>query len=271
MTIAHRLVRDTRRPQYVGKRQGVIYGYNTLAQDSATGGQVEVGYVGQTIQPLASRDRQHRGLAPQPDGTPAKCQPWSDIIVGGVYIIEQGSWTCDEIDEREEFHIRRLRPRYNSTHNGSNEWRVPLAVAQRQRDERDRRAGLEPRDWSDCRPAKAPDKMSLASRLVRALTPTTAKRRKRRDTAVKWGALWAVVTILAVYGLNRAVDQPWMLDLRAAALAGLLPGPLWHGWAAHYLPGTRQTRRQRHTARLAAAVVIAVLLWFLAPVLGVAP
>lgn len=90
----------------------------------------------------------------------------------------------------------------------------------------------------------------------------TARQVRLRNTAAVWVSLWLAVTLLAAYGLNRAVDQSWLLDLRAAALAGLLPAPLWHMWQG-------RNRRIRLANRWVAAALAAAALWSLATPLGI--
>lgn len=127
--------------QRAERRLGIVYGFNILDPQTM---QVCVDYVGQTVQELGARERQHRGDDWSTDATE---QPWSDLIVGKPFIIEQGWWTQAELDERERFHIKRLQPRYNYVHNLDNAKRIPIPVARRQREERDRARGVQPLTW----------------------------------------------------------------------------------------------------------------------------
>jgi hypothetical protein len=133
-----------------GPCRGIVYGFNILDPDTR---EVRVDYVGQTVQRLDERERQHRG---QDLSTDAAEQPWSDLIVGKPFVIEEGRWTAVELDERERFHIHRLRPRYNYEHNLANPDRIPIPVARRQREERDRARGVPTPTWDrSCRPSAA--------------------------------------------------------------------------------------------------------------------
>lgn len=118
------------------RRRGAVYAIPTLAVDPngrPIPGAVVVGYVGQTRQTVKTRELQHRA-----------CQPFGDLILGGSWVVEEGTWTDAELDERERHHIRngvRLvgsgkpqRPIYNYEHNLDNPRRVEVwrAVQQRQ-------------------------------------------------------------------------------------------------------------------------------------------
>lgn len=127
------------------RRRSIVYGFNILDPKTRD---VRVDYVGQTVQDLSARERQHRGADLTVD---AMEQPWSDLIVGKPFIVEEGWWTAAELDERELFHIRRLRPRYNYTGNLANPDRIPIFEARRQREERDRAAGRVSPTWTKTR------------------------------------------------------------------------------------------------------------------------
>lgn len=183
--------------QRTTRRLGFVYAYDTLRTDAhgtpTTG--IEVGYVGKTVQRLNARDDQHRGLAPGPDGTPAKCQPFADLIVGGIRVVEQGVWTAEELAEREVFHIHRLKPRYNLVDNPSPE-RIPIFEARRHRDSRDRAKGVEPQSW-------------VSSRCT-SRKPLSRPAKRRLAIAATW-----LASIFAV----------WLL------LAALVPAPMpWQEW-----------------------------------------
>lgn len=226
-------LRRTPRQRTTG-RLGFVYAYDTLVVDehgmvANTG--IEVGYVGQTVQRLSARDDQHRGIAGGPDGSPAKCQPFSDLIVGSVRIVEQGMWTDAELDERERFHIERLRPRYNKSLNESNPLRVPIYVARQHRDARDAARGVAPQTWQ---PTRVPaSRRRLAKRVL--LSPLTW-----------WLAGWLTAAALLLFAVSWLADkagQNWTLgdrSLTAAALATASVGWLW--WR---LSGRRRWRRFR--------------------------
>ena len=95
-------------------------------------------------------------------------------------------------------------------------------------------------------------------------SPDSPRWQRRRNTALFWSGLWLVVVAVAVFLLNKAVDQPWPLDLRAAAIAGLLPAPLWHMWQG-------RNRRIRLANRWIAGGIAAAILWSLAVPLEIVP
>ncbi|MFD6565418.1 hypothetical protein [Micromonospora profundi] len=92
-----------------------------------------VGYIGQSRQTVWQREQQHR-----------EDQPFSDIIVGGSWTIEEGWWTQQQLDEREQHYIQHgvsllpgqkpQRPKYNIAGNRDNKDRIKPwdAVAHRQ-------------------------------------------------------------------------------------------------------------------------------------------
>ncbi len=218
--------------QRTARRLSFVYAYDTLRVDehgmvANTG--IEVGYVGKTVQRLSARDDQHRGIAGGPDGTPAKCQPFSDLIVGGIRIVEQGMWTEAELDERERFHIERLKPRYNHEHNGGNPLRVPIYVARQQRDARDAARGVTPQTWA---PPRAPARRRLVAKRVMC-SPWTW-----------WLAGWLAAVVGVLVAVSWAADksgQDLTLLVRAwtaaiVATAGV--GWLWWRWS-----GRRRWRR----------------------------
>lgn len=225
-------VRRIPRQRADARRLGIVYAYDTLKVDqrgvvSNTG--IEVGYVGKTVQKLSARDDQHRGIAGGPDGAPAKCQPWSDLIVGGVRILEQGMWTDAELADRERFWIEQLRPAYNHEFNLGNPGRVPIFVARRQRDVRDEARGVTAQQW-----APTPTRRRwwpLVTRLVRS----------------RW--LWRAVAFLAVLAaVSRAADeigQYWTFTTRLALASGVFAG-VWLWWR---LEGRRRWRRLKRAWR----------------------
>ncbi len=215
--------------QRTQRRLGTVYAYDTLCVDehglvANTG--VEVGYVGKTVQRLSARDDQHRGIAGGPDGTPAKCQPFSDLIVGGVRVIEQGMWTEEELAERERFHIGRLRPRYNHEFNGSNPLRVPIYVARQQRDARDAARGVVPQQWAPTR------------------QPARRWRRLLRSPWTWWLSGWlatVVGALVAVSWLSDRTGQDLTWQARAWVAVVVATGAV--GWLWWRLSGRRRWRR----------------------------
>lgn len=124
-------------------RPGAIYGYDVL--DPATGVVHVNDYVGQARDPVR-RDKQHRGQIPQRDGQ-IREQPWADLIVGGMRILEEGVWSDAEMDARELAWMAHCGSRINCQGN-TNPDRIPIYVQRQQRDARDIARGLAPRDWS---------------------------------------------------------------------------------------------------------------------------
>ncbi|MFY1686518.1 hypothetical protein [Plantactinospora sp. WMMB782] len=127
------------RPAAEVRRRGAVYGIPCWAVDEhgmPIVGQVVVGYVGQSRQTVKQREGQHRD-----------CQPFSDVIVGGSWTIEEGRWTDAEMDERERYYIRNgvvltpgqvpQRPVYNYEFNTDNPGRIEIwrAIKHRQRRE----------------------------------------------------------------------------------------------------------------------------------------
>lgn len=201
--------------QRAQRRLGIVYGINTLDPASGT---VEVGYVGQTVQALWQRERQHR-----------ETQPWSDLIVGQAYVIERGLWTCAELDAREAFHIKRLQPRYPYEHNLSNPRRIPVYVARRQRLERDRARGVVLTAW------QVPSRSLLGSWSPR-----------RRKAAVLVG-VWL---LLAVAGWAGAVIYVHVsLSAGAELGAGAALGVYFAAWRGRKPRRRRPTRRSRRRRR----------------------
>lgn len=147
------------RRTYQGRRDAYVYAYVGLKVDkygNLIDGELEILYVGQTVQTLAARDDQHDGTI-LPDGTLLKCQPWYDLVVGGIQIVERGVWTQGELDAREQFWIHKLGPRYNHDFNLALPNRIPIPEARRQREARCAALGIAPPVWSrDALPAAVP-------------------------------------------------------------------------------------------------------------------
>ena len=114
--------REIRRLPHPDAKRGVVYGYQVT--DPASG-RIVVGYVGQTRN-VEQRDRQHRSQ-----------QPWSDLIVGRVWILRDAYLTGRELDRAEARMIRKLRPLYNVMGQEDARWAVPRHVQKEQRAERD--------------------------------------------------------------------------------------------------------------------------------------
>lgn len=215
------------------RRPGIVYGVNIL--DPATG-QVHVDYVGQTRQQLLSRERQHRDD-----------RPFSDLIVGDAFVIEQGSWTDAELDEREVFHIKRLRPRMNHDDNLDNPARIPIWKQRQDRDARDRAKGLTPKPWPAPRfgapPARPVRRRKLSPRW-----------RRRRNWAISLASGWLVVTVLL-----------WLADAQVAAVD--VPGrtyPIVAAGLVALLPVSMVRRQRDRKFGVAVVIVATAVLWLIA-------
>lgn len=115
-----------------GRRPAVVYAYDTY--DEA--GEVELGYVGQTIRALEVRDEEHR-----------VGQPWADLIVpGSPRVLWEGTPTPAELDVIELRFIHDLQPRYNFEGQEGAPHATPKPVACEQRWARDNAAGR--KRWS---------------------------------------------------------------------------------------------------------------------------
>ncbi|WP_307934740.1 hypothetical protein [Salinispora arenicola] len=126
----------TFRPAPHVKRRGVVYCVLTRPVDAngapIPGAAPEVGYIGQSRQTAWQREQQHRAS-----------QPFSDLIVGGAFVLEEGQWDDATLDAREQWWIRhgasvvpggpRQRPRYNYDHNLTNPARIEIFRAQQHR------------------------------------------------------------------------------------------------------------------------------------------
>lgn len=244
-----------RRHPLTGERLGDIYGYRTLRVDRTTGmvldGSIEVGYVGQTVQPLDDRDDQHRGKKPGPNGEPIKCQPFSDIIYGKVFKIQEDV-PESELDKREAHHIGELMPTYNHQLQAKgNPNRIQISEARRHRDNRDRAKGLEPRVWPALRnPPKFLREPVAARRPARR--PLPAKWRRRRN----WALLWTASTLALWVGLALLAAS---LAHTTAVLLPLLPAAAGVVTAA-YVPMLHKNHRTTAWV-LCAAVTIALAAW----------
>lgn len=224
------------------RRRSIVYGFKVL--DPGTG-RAPVDYVGKTVQELSARERQHRGGDWDTD---ADEQPWSDLIVGKPFIIEQGLWTAAELDERERHWIREIRPRYNYEFNLGNPNRIPIPVARRQREARDAAAGRVSPSW--------PAAKGLSP--ARSLWRPRARRRswtRRQKRAGAVAAVWLLLTVGFWWVACRY--------LHAGPLSGLEVGGL--GSTSALLGCWSRTRPRRSMARplalwTAGAVAVGALL-----------
>lgn len=219
-------LRRTPRPDLSGVRLGVVYGYRTYRVNRTTGmvldGTVEVGYVGQTVQPLEDRDDQHRGRKPGPNGEPVKCQPFSDVIHGDVFIIE-ANIPVGNLDEREAHHIAKLMPVYNhQLQTKDNPNRIQISEARRHRDARDLAKGLEPRKWPALR---NPPKFLKQPSGKPARKPWSAKWRRRRNWTLAYAGtvtgLWLAAVLFDAAVFHLGVPALGWLDLTAGVVSAL--------------------------------------------------
>lgn len=251
------------------RRKGRIYCFTTLRVHESgpqiglvLDGSTEDGYVGKTRQTLAQREQQHRGGSA--DGEPVagediEEQPWWEITVGGIRLLEQGSWTDDQLAEREQYWIDRLQPRYNFMLNRSPR-RIPKPVARQHRDARDRARGLAPRQWPPFSAQRAPrvDPVRPTRQPQRTPSRLSAAARRRRNTVLGYGFGWAALTGLlwlagtltaAKLGAASAVHG-WVKTGHLAATLDAVPWRTWPVLAACLLAaipvsGIRRKRRQR--------------------------
>jgi hypothetical protein len=207
------------------RRKGRIYLFRTLRVHESgprvglvLDGSTEEGYVGKTRQTLSQREQQHRGGAPDGEVTEFEDleeQPWFEITVGGIQLLEQGMWTDDELAERERFWIRQIGPRYNYVDNLNCKRRIPKPVAREHRDARDRAKGLPPRDWpafgTAPQPRQTPATRPTPPRPARTARLSAAWRRRLLKAAafpLATGVLWLA---LVLYAAPRGAGERWQV------------------------------------------------------------
>ncbi|MFG2046109.1 hypothetical protein ACGFIW_01595 [Micromonospora sp. NPDC048935] len=197
-----------RRPPAGERRKRAVYGIMTLDVDARgipiPGAAPVVGYIGQSRQTVWQREQQHRDE-----------QPFSDLIVGGSWTIEEGWWTQQQLDEREQHYIRRgvsllpgqeaQRPKYNIDCNRENRDRIKPwdAVAHRQ--------AREP-GW--VKPAKG----SFVSRQRTYGPPQNMARAVRRRPRFRWTRRRIRAAVLT---------GVWLVLFAGFWWAGW---DVWHGW-----------------------------------------
>lgn len=184
-----------RRPAVATRRYAAVYGIPTLVVDDAgqiVGGLVVVGYVGKTRQRVKQREIQHRDE-----------RPFSDLIVGGSWAIEEGFWTDAELNDREAYYIRRgavlvpgqepQRPVYNYEHNLGNPQRIEIWRAEQHRQAR------EPEWVPPVKGGRIPQQRRQPG--FQSPARPRASRRIRwtrgRVRFVCWAALWAAVAVIS--------------------------------------------------------------------------
>jgi len=224
------------------RRPGTVYLHLTWCVDrrGMPTGVVENGYVGQA-RVLARRTAQHAGEIPQRSGKVVE-SPWFDVKTAREpVVLESGTWTDVELDEREQAWIAKLQPRYNDRDNPRRD-KIRKLEARRHRDARDIARGLVPRQWEPVRvDPVVPSPPRRVWPVVKAIlgSPWTW-----------WAVAWASTAVTAWIVVGSAVDGTgqelaagWRL-LLAAALATACVGRLWW-WAT----GRRKWRRFKRRLR----------------------
>lgn len=223
------------------RRRGAVYLFKTLCVHESgprvglvLDGSTEDGYVGKTRQTLAQREQQHRGGSA--DGGPVRDaeedeeveeQPWWDLTVGGIQLLEKGNWTDDELAKKEVEWIHRIRPQYNYVDNLDNERRIPKFTAREHRDNRDRAKGLTPRQWQPFATQRGIriDPAKLSRQPARKSQHLPVKWRRRRNWTLAWAGtvamLWAALILLDAAWLHWPVPALDWLDLSAGAVTAL--------------------------------------------------
>lgn len=244
------------------RRKGRVYLFTTLRiQESGPDagmvldGTTEDGYVGKTRQTLAQREQQHRGGSADGEPVPGEDleeQPWWDVTVGGIQLVEQGVWTDDELAERERYWIRQIKPRYNYIDNCANKQRIPKPVAREHRDCRDRAKGLAPRQWQPFSTQRGTAAIPVKAlwRSARKLPRLSPRWRRRRNWALGIAGLWLALTLCL-----------WLLDAGwlHAGLAGRTYPIAAAGLAA--MPPVSRLRRRHVKPAVVAVVVACAALW----------
>ncbi len=228
-------------PPSTVRRYGAVYAFDV--RDHHTGQVHEGDYVGQSRVPEL-RDRQHRGLAPQRDGT-VREQPWADRIEGPMRIVQAGMFTDAELDAAEVAWMARYRSRLNFRDN-PNPVKIPIPVQQRQRDQRDIAAGLTPRDWTRPTPRTVDPTGHILHRSTGSArfwaSPVGRWASRRLKAATPWTAVWTVLWL----GLLVGAHQPATWDTCGVAAAGTaLTYALWRKATRPRRRPTRRTNRRR--------------------------
>jgi hypothetical protein len=200
-------VTQTARPRTTVRRPGAIYGLDIADHDTLMTTDVHKvvkdDYVGQTRQKGRARESQHRDD-----------KPYEDLIVGSAHVLEQGMWTDEELDEREVYWIRRLRPRMNYEHNLDNPHRIEIWRQKEQRWVRDD-AASRPR-WVPLERRRASSLLDQSAtvrygstqimperRLSAPRSWTAGQRRARRGVSLRaiaasWAAAWLMIASMTL-------------------------------------------------------------------------
>ncbi|MEV5211302.1 hypothetical protein AB0K35_27900 [Micromonospora sp. NPDC053740] len=198
------------RPAPHVRRRSVVYGIPTLPVDEngrvIPGAPPIVGYIGKSVQTVYQRQEQHRDD-----------KPFSDLIVGGSWVIEEGFWTDAELSAREQWWIRNgavlllggkpQRPVYNYEFNLDNPNRVEVRRAVEQRQAR------EP-GWVK------PVKGSFVPRQRTYGPPQNVARVVRRRPRYRWTRRRVRAAVLAVV---------WLVMFAGFWWAGWDVWPGWYG------------------------------------------
>jgi hypothetical protein len=210
-------------------RPGVVYGFPV--RHGVTGA-VVLGYVGKSRQESWEREAQHR--------TGKEEQPWSDLIVGGAFIIARGVWTDAELAAAEERAIRSgvmfdgavRRPVHNDRYNRDNPDRVPLADAVAQR--REREPGWTP---TVGRPQQAAGRRSgFALPTVGVLRVLVRSLRRVPAWAVVWLVLAVGVAAWTILGVGLPAQDGVIVG--GGGASGIVAGGM-------YVRKPRRRRRRR--------------------------
>lgn len=198
---------------------------------------VEDGYIGQA-RDVTRRTAQHAGEIPQRSGEIAE-SPWFDLKTGATVTLAEGSFTNDELDEREEAWIAKLQPRFNDRHNPRRD-KIRKFEARRHRDNRDIARGLTPRQW---------EPLQVAPAKRRRLS---AKWRHRRNVVLAYAGSWSALTVTL-----------WL----ACIIMGMhLPGrtfPIAAAGGIALVPLLRRCKKRDRQFGVAAVTVACALLWLL--------
>ena len=237
-------------PDPSARRRGAVYGIPTIAVDSASmpiPGRIVVGYVGQTRQTVKQREDQHR------------LKPFSDLIIGGSWCIEEGFWTGAELDEREQHYITNgvvlipgqdpQRPVYNYEHNLDNPERVEIwrAVEQRQAREPGWVPPVKDSTWVSRPQAARPQGNRRVSQ-----SPLARWWVRRRWWVLGLAGAWVALFVLALRATVLLWDdiRPGIAAVGAVAPFVLVQGEIWRQrlrawWRRKTRPRRRYSRRGR--------------------------
>ncbi|MEV2239550.1 hypothetical protein [Micromonospora sp. NPDC049891] len=244
MTVQRQRPRGVPRPRPVGeRRRSVVYGIPTLPVDKRTGKVIPgappvVGYIGKSVQTVWERQEQHR-----------TDQPFSDLICGGSWPIEEGYWTAAELDAREQWWIRNgavlvagqqpQRPVYNYEFNTDNPDRIEVWRAKEHRQARE--PGWQPGKSSPRAAVRSQRPWAQACGWVWSAVKSAAAN-PRQVKAALWVGLWLAAA--------------WVVGRQAAAgpVATWVDGVVYGSGFATVLvgvllPGKRRRRRRWRSRR----------------------